>query len=144
MFTMLLMNSTDGKLNHRRVCPDIALKYGCSVDVVERIWQEGKKIDASNPVDLNSFIERLKRKKSKSNEPIPFEENLFKAIPRHKRRSFCSIAYELQERTDNKLKGHSKSSLQRKMKSGSFKKHSNSIKPTLTMFNKIVRCEFVF
>ena len=107
MFTMLLMNSTDGKLNHRRVCPDIALKYGCSVDVVERIWQEGKKIDASNPVDLNSFIERLKRKKSKSNEPIPFEENLFKAIPRHKRRSFCSIAYELQGRSDNKLKGHS-------------------------------------
>ena len=65
MFTMLLMNSTDGKLKSRRVCPDIALKYGCSVDVVERIWQEGKKIDASNPVDLNSFIERLKRKKGK-------------------------------------------------------------------------------
>ena len=62
MFTNLLMNSTDGKLNSRRVCPDIALKYGCSIDVVERIWQEGKKINASNPVDLNSFIERLKRK----------------------------------------------------------------------------------
>ena len=98
------------------MCDDIALKHGCSVDVVQRIWHEGKRIDASNPVDLNGFIERLKSKRNtgKANEPVPFEENLFKAIPRHKRRSFRSMAYELHEMTDGKLKGHSKSALQRK------------------------------
>ena len=44
IFTMLLLHSTNGKLNSRHVCGDIALKFGCSVDVVQRIWQEGKKI----------------------------------------------------------------------------------------------------
>ena len=64
IFTMLLLHSTDGKLNSRKVCGDIALKHGCSVDVVQRIWQEGKRIDASNPVDLNGFIKRLKSKRN--------------------------------------------------------------------------------
>ena len=145
IFTALLLHSTDGKLNSRSVCGDIALKHGCSVDVVQRIWQEGKRIDASNPVDLNGFLERLKSKRSpaRANAAVPFEENLFKAIPRHKRRSFRSMAYELHSMTDGKLKGHSKSSLHRKFKSGSFRKHSNAIRPSLTMYNKIVRCEFV-
>ena len=51
IFTALLLHSTDGKLNSRSVCGDIALKHGCSVDMVQRIWQEEKRIDASNPVD---------------------------------------------------------------------------------------------
>ena len=135
IFSMLLLHSTQGKLNNRKVCYDIALKYGCSVDVVRRIWAEGKKIDASNPEDLKSFQERLKRKRGNNQKPVPFEENLFKSIPRHKRRSFRSIAYEFHEATNGKLKGHSKSSLQRKFKGGKFKRHSNAIKPSLTMYN---------
>ena len=89
IFSMLLLHSTQGKLNNRKVCYDIALKYGCSVDVVRRIWAEGKTIDASNPEDLKSFQERLKRKRGNS-QKLPFEENLFKSIPRHKRTSFRS------------------------------------------------------
>ena len=53
------------------------------------------------------------------------------------------MAYQLHKMTDGKLKGHSKSSLQRKFTSGAFRKHSNAIRPTLTIYNKIVRCEFV-
>ena len=60
-FSMLILHSTDGKLNSRKVCGDICCietwKHGCSVDVVQQIWQDGKQIDASNPVDLNGFTE---------------------------------------------------------------------------------------
>ena len=115
------------------------------MDVVQRIWREGKRIDAANPVDLNGFLERLKckRGRTKSTTPVPFEEDLFKAIPRNKRRSFRSMEYQLIEMTGGAVRGHSKSSLHRKFRSGAFKKHTNAIKPTLTMYNKIVRCEFI-
>ena len=143
IFTMLVMHSTNGELNSPKVCGDIALRYGCSVDVVQRIWKEGKRIDVGNPVDLNGFYERLKSKRGKSTTPVPFEEDLFKSIPRNKRRTFRSMEYQLMQITGGPLRGHSKSSLHRKFKSGAFKKHTNAIKPTLTMYNKIVRCEFV-
>ena len=106
IFTMLVMHSTYGKLNSSKVCGDIALRYGCSVDVVQRIWREGKRIDAANPVDLNGFLERLKSKRgrTKSTTPVPFEEDLFKAIPRNKRRSFRSMEYQLIEMTGGSSK----------------------------------------
>ena len=139
------MYSTDRKLNSSKVCGDIALRYGCSVDVAQRIWREGKRIDAANPVDLMDFWKGLKVREEEPSPPLLFrlKKICLKTIPRNKRRSFRYMEYQFIEMTGRAVRGHSKSSLHRKFSSGAFKKHTNAIKPTLTMYNKIVRCEFI-
>ncbi|KAK4727991.1 hypothetical protein R3W88_032908 [Solanum pinnatisectum] len=117
LYEMLLRKSINGKLKKtdQRV---VASQFLVSLLTVQRIWEQsghGLYDDVSHHKTKNCVRKR-----------IEMDYNLFREIPLHKRMNLRSLAWSM---------NMTKSTLARRLKSGDFRRHSNAIKPHLSILS---------
>ncbi|GAA0145270.1 hypothetical protein LIER_42852 [Lithospermum erythrorhizon] len=94
----------------------LAQAYSVSIKIVSRLWSKAKAlIDNGDMVDLScNLMKRVGRKR------VEVDPDRVMQIPLRNRKSIMDLANAL---------GMSKSSLHRRIKEGSLRRHSNAIKP---------------
>nr|GLL16850.1 Transposase, Tc1-like protein [Ipomoea trifida] len=128
IFEALLKHSVNGKVKHGSI-KDVANLYSVSTRTVGRIWKKGVACVRNGvPVDISLNLSgNVGRKR------IEIKPEDVAGIPLNRRTTIRTMASAL---------NMSKTSLHRRVKEGSLKPHSNSIKPMLTEENRKVRLQF--
>ena len=122
---MLLERTNQGVLN-QGVVDEVAELCQVNYRTVQNIWSRGKKAGGIHGV-ANKRVKTCGRKK------IPFDSDAIKKIELSKRTTLKDLANELQM---------AKTTLWRRLKEGRLKRHTNSIKSTLTDDNKLGQIRF--
>lgn len=125
IFARLLEKSVDGKLKNRAT-QVVASQFSVSRRTVQRIWKQGKNQSINADVS-HKKIGNCGRKK------IQVDLTRIRDIPLNQRTTIKSLACALNMST---------TTLFRNVKSGSIRKHSNAIKPSLKEENKRARLKF--
>ncbi|OMO51560.1 hypothetical protein COLO4_37623 [Corchorus olitorius] len=118
---MLLVRSVNGKLP-RGLVSIITTQFSVSRCTIFRIWKQYKSI-------INGDVSS--RKIYSGQKRIEIDMSELQKIPLRKRITLKALSCSFSEST-----------VQRRVKSGSIRKHSNAIKPDLTPENKIERMKF--
>ena len=122
---MLLERTNQGVLN-QGVVEEVAELCQVNYRTVQNIWLRGKRAGGIHGV-ANKRVKTCGRKK------IPFDSDAIKKIELSKRTTLKDLANELQM---------AKTTLWRRLKEGRMKRHTNSIKSTLTDDNKLGQIRF--
>lgn len=128
IYQALLQQSSNGELRRGSIS-DVAALFGVSKRTVSRIWKRVKlQAENGSTIDLSS-----KKLQVVGRKRVQLDLNQVSQIPLCRRTTIRSIAKSL---------GVSKSTLQRRIKEGELRPHTNAIKPDLTHANKTKRLEF--
>ncbi|XP_049388575.1 uncharacterized protein LOC125864031 [Solanum stenotomum] len=126
----LLKESKEGKLKYGSL-KQASILFNKSRRTISRIWKQCKSsVDNGTPLDVSSkLVGRVGRKR------VEVDINQVKEIPLCRRTNIRSLAFAM---------NMAKSTVFRRIKDGTIRTHTNSIKPQLTEQNKKVRLEFCF
>ncbi|KAI3942170.1 hypothetical protein MKW98_003769, partial [Papaver atlanticum] len=121
----LMQGSTDGRL-HRGVITDTAARFEVSFRTVSILWHDVKLANAKGDVvDISSkMVNKVGRKR------IELDLDRIKLIPLRKRTTIRGIAHKLNLST---------TTVNRRIKDGNLRPHSNALRPGLTDENKRAR-----
>jgi hypothetical protein len=107
----------------------VASLLNTSVRTIERIWRKAQdQLEQGQPVDVSN-----KKKGNSGRKRKDLELSRMKTIPLNKRRTIRSLAKAL---------GVNRSTLHRRFKWGKVKRITDTLKPSMTLANKIQRLQF--
>lgn len=127
VFLALLEKSVNGKID-RVTTKNIASKFSVSIRVSQRIWKQVKDTPVNGKVDVSH-----RKTKNCGRKRVTIDLEQFRNVPLSRRTTLRSLSYATKV---------SKTTLIRHKNSGTFRRHSNSIKPLLKDDNKRARLQF--
>ncbi|KAL8472906.1 hypothetical protein ACS0TY_029940 [Phlomoides rotata] len=127
MSHFLLLNNTNGSVHHGKV-KGAATSFGVCKRTVHNVWKTTKsQISQGIPVVITAMKGKPKKKH------LHLDIETMKQITFEKRSTMRRLAREL---------GVSKSQVERWLKEGLIKAHTNDIHPELTLMNKLQRIKY--
>ena len=121
--------SHDGNLK-KNTTREVSELFLVSIRTVQRIWQQAKETSNGEAVNVCH-----KKSRNCGRKKIPLNLNQVKSIPFHKRTSLRSLSKSL---------GIATSTLHKRVKEGTLRRHTNAIKPSLKDGNIRDRLKFCF
>ncbi|KAL4560955.1 hypothetical protein LXL04_033112 [Taraxacum kok-saghyz] len=127
IYQFLLQKSIDGELKKGSIS-EVASIFSVSKRTISRIWHQAKiHVDQGLPIDLSS-----NKPMAVGRKRVQINLSQVSEIPLRRRANIRSLAKSINV---------SKSTMDRRIKEGVIRPHTNAIKPTLTHENKSARLE---
>ncbi|CAA7027457.1 unnamed protein product [Microthlaspi erraticum] len=122
-----LMARTNGGKRRKTTTREVSDLLSVPMKTVQRIWNRAKETSHGGGVDVSH------KRGNSGRKPIPLDLDKILATPLHMRTNLRSFSVSV---------GVSASTLQRRVKEGLLRRHTNAIKPSLTEENTMKRLEF--